>query len=481
MDRLEMRLAGGRSVCDLDGRPGDGRAALWVRIPESLEMSAAALAILGDFVPFGSGRRWAPAPAATASTTRCGSCTLVPTEWVLLDIRVHAVADGFGHGLVHLWAEDGTLLGHRQPVRHRAVLGGRRRRRHRPSAGGRNRHEPSRASRHDRPVRRRAAARARASGSRSSPTSATPTCGRPRPTAPTPSRRWPWPRRGRRALRLGTAIVPAFTRGAGAASPRAWRRWPTPRRAGSRSASARRRTSSSSAGTASRSSEPYKRVRDMVRFLRAALARREGHRGVRHVRGEGLPARRPCPSEPPPILVAALRPGMLRLAGREGDGAIINWLSADDVTTVGRIVHARGDGQGDRRPHLRAARPTTPTPSASAGKFAIAAYLNVPVYAAFHEWLGRGEALQPMWDAWKAGDRKPPPPRSPTGGRRADRPRLAGAVPRAHGPLRRQRGHHAGARVPRRSRRRAPGDPRGGAERVIVPRRCRCRGVRRLA
>ena len=42
----------------------------------------------------------------------------------------------------------------------------------------------------------------------------------------------------------------------------------------------------------------------------------------------------------------------------------------------------------------------------AAAKFAIAAYLNVPVYAAFHDWLGRGEALQPMWDAWKAGDRK---------------------------------------------------------------------------
>ena len=30
---------------------------------------------------------------------------------MLADIRVHAVAGGFGHGLVHLWAEDGTLLG----------------------------------------------------------------------------------------------------------------------------------------------------------------------------------------------------------------------------------------------------------------------------------------------------------------------------------------------------------------------------------
>ena len=30
----------------------------------------------------------------------------------------------------------------------------------------------------------------------------------------------------------------------------------------------------------------------------------------------------------------------------------------------------------------------------------------MPVYAAFHEWLGRGDVLGPMWDAWKAGDRK---------------------------------------------------------------------------
>jgi alkanesulfonate monooxygenase SsuD/methylene tetrahydromethanopterin reductase-like flavin-dependent oxidoreductase (luciferase family) len=41
-----------------------------------------------------------------------------------------------------------------------------------------------------------------------------------------------------------------------------------------------------------------------------------------------------------------------------------------------------------------------------AGRYAIAAYLNVPVYAAFHDWLGRGDQLRPMWDAWQAGDRK---------------------------------------------------------------------------
>jgi alkanesulfonate monooxygenase SsuD/methylene tetrahydromethanopterin reductase-like flavin-dependent oxidoreductase (luciferase family) len=40
------------------------------------------------------------------------------------------------------------------------------------------------------------------------------------------------------------------------------------------------------------------------------------------------------------------------------------------------------------------------------GRMAIAAYLNVAVYAAFHQWLGRGELLGGMWSAWSSGDRK---------------------------------------------------------------------------
>jgi alkanesulfonate monooxygenase SsuD/methylene tetrahydromethanopterin reductase-like flavin-dependent oxidoreductase (luciferase family) len=40
------------------------------------------------------------------------------------------------------------------------------------------------------------------------------------------------------------------------------------------------------------------------------------------------------------------------------------------------------------------------------GRRMITSYLTVPVYAEFHRWLGRTEVLQPMWDAWAAGDRK---------------------------------------------------------------------------
>ena len=37
-------------------------------------------------------------------------------------------------------------------------------------------------------------------------------------------------------------------------------------------------------------------------------------------------------------LVGALREGMLKLAAREADGTIINWLSADDVKRVAEVV-----------------------------------------------------------------------------------------------------------------------------------------------
>lgn len=36
---------------------------------------------------------------------------LVPTEWVLVDIRIEAVANGFGHGHIYLWSDGGVLMG----------------------------------------------------------------------------------------------------------------------------------------------------------------------------------------------------------------------------------------------------------------------------------------------------------------------------------------------------------------------------------
>ena len=152
--------------------------------------------------------------------------------------------------------------------------------------------------------------------------------------------------------------------------------------------------------------EPYKRTRDMVRFLKLALSGEKVKEEYTGFKVGGFKLSR-VPKVQPQILVAALREGMLKLAGREADGAIINWLSADDVKTVAPIVQAAGDGAEKEIVARIFVCPSTDTDQVRGmAKFAIAAYLNVPVYAAFHDWMGRGEQLAPMWEAWKAGDRK---------------------------------------------------------------------------
>jgi len=149
--------------------------------------------------------------------------------------------------------------------------------------------------------------------------------------------------------------------------------------------------------------KPYQRVRDTIRFLRAAMT---GEKVVAEYETFAINGFRLglVPKQPVPIMVAALRPGMLRLAGREGDGAIINWLSPDDVKKVVPYVH---EGGADKEVIARIFVLLTEDADMARGigRSMISAYLNVPVYAAFHEWLGR-EELQPMWKAWKDGDRK---------------------------------------------------------------------------
>ena len=149
--------------------------------------------------------------------------------------------------------------------------------------------------------------------------------------------------------------------------------------------------------------KPYQRVRDTIRFLRKALTGEKVDEEYETFRVRGFRLGIPVP-EQPPILVAALREGMLRLAGREGDGAIINWLSADDVKTVAPRVGPLGEKEIVARIFVF---PVDDAGMARAvGKRAIASYLTVPVYAAFHEWLGRGDELKDLWRLWKEGDRK---------------------------------------------------------------------------
>jgi probable F420-dependent oxidoreductase len=157
----------------------------------------------------------------------------------------------------------------------------------------------------------------------------------------------------------------------------------------------------------------YRRVRDTLRFLRLAFTGEKVTEDFETFSVRGFRLAR-IPEQLPPIYLAALRPGMLHLAGREADGAILNWLSAEDVAMSVAEVEKAADQSSQSpdggRKEIVARIFVIPTEdkdlARTVGRRMITAYLNVTAYAEFHRWLGRGPALQPMWDAWAAGDRK---------------------------------------------------------------------------
>jgi probable F420-dependent oxidoreductase len=140
---------------------------------------------------------------------------------------------------------------------------------------------------------------------------------------------------------------------------------------------------------------PLAKVEETLGFLRTALA---GERTETRFKLENPP------TEPVPIVLAALRGKMLRLAVERSDGAFTNFLPISGLPkVVAQLDGAAEDFDllcrffcipGEREQVEPLAR----------GMFS--AYITVPVYEKFYRWLGYGEQIDPMVDAWKAGDRQ---------------------------------------------------------------------------
>lgn len=203
-------------------------------------------------------------------------------------------------------------------------------------------------------------------------------------------------------LRLGTAITPAFTRGPGLLAMSA---------AALAEAAPGRFTLGIGASSpvivsdwnAVPFAEPYHRTRDVLRFLRSALSGEAVDAAYDTFAVRRFRLERP-PAVPPPIMLAALRPRMLRLAAAEADGAILNWLAAADLPQVLAELGERPAGF-----EVTARIFVCPTEDIEyarrLGRRMITSYLTVPAYAEFHRWLGREAELGEVWRAWSAGDR----------------------------------------------------------------------------
>jgi len=147
--------------------------------------------------------------------------------------------------------------------------------------------------------------------------------------------------------------------------------------------------------------KPLSKMRETLEFLRPVLA---GERGAGGFKLESPPA------EPIPIVLAALRGKMLDLAASQADGAFTNFLPLSGLPRIVDSVRA-GETAAGRAPGSveLACRffcvPGTAEEGLATAKFLFAAYATVPVYTEFFRWLGWGEQLDPMIEAWQGGDR----------------------------------------------------------------------------
>jgi probable F420-dependent oxidoreductase len=135
---------------------------------------------------------------------------------------------------------------------------------------------------------------------------------------------------------------------------------------------------------------PLAKVEETVSYLRTVFA---GERGA-----GGFKLAAP-PEHAVPIILAALREPMLRLAARVADGAFTNFLP---LSRVGRVVDAFGAPEKELVCRFFSYHGDD---ALSTAKRTFVAYATVPVYTEFFRWLGFGSDVDPIVEAWNAGDR----------------------------------------------------------------------------
>jgi probable F420-dependent oxidoreductase len=150
--------------------------------------------------------------------------------------------------------------------------------------------------------------------------------------------------------------------------------------------------------------KPYQFTRDMALFLREVLSGRRITHDYECFSVKGFKLDR-APDAAPPIYLGGLRPGMIELAGKVGDGVILNWILPEDLPGILPHVHKHGGVKETTVRIFAAPGGDLESVRADARQW-IASYLSVPTYRAQQEWLGRGPLLQPMWDAMARGDMK---------------------------------------------------------------------------
>jgi acyl-CoA thioesterase len=110
--QIEVRVAQGRHdrAAHPDGPSADGRLLLWARPRAGHPVDSTMLAIIADHVPSGVGHALGRNAGGNSLDNTIRFLRIVPTEWVLCEVTISGVANGFAHGAMRLFAQDGRLM-----------------------------------------------------------------------------------------------------------------------------------------------------------------------------------------------------------------------------------------------------------------------------------------------------------------------------------------------------------------------------------
>lgn len=105
------RVSEYRSAPILDPDPArPGHMAMWGRVHYGATTTSAKLGYLADMVPIAVSKAAGVLGAGTSLDNSVRIGQHVDAEWILIELEGQLAVGGFGHGVTHLWTQDGTLL-----------------------------------------------------------------------------------------------------------------------------------------------------------------------------------------------------------------------------------------------------------------------------------------------------------------------------------------------------------------------------------
>jgi probable F420-dependent oxidoreductase len=152
-------------------------------------------------------------------------------------------------------------------------------------------------------------------------------------------------------------------------------------------------------------------MREVVHIVRMTAAGERVNFDGKYYRLKNFKSMAPPPSPPPKIILAALGPEMLELAGEIADGVLLNWIPPEAVRAS--IAHleagARRAGRTLEGFEIAGFIRTTVTDDAATVRAGLArditGYAIVDVYATFFRGVGYTDEMTAINAKWKAGDR----------------------------------------------------------------------------